>query len=68
MPFLVIWQKSYIEILFFYLDDMLEAVFEAVDDVRDEVDVEPGRPEPGLGLGCELTGGQARLVHQGVQR
>ena len=51
-----------------YLYDMLEPrILEAVDDVRDEVDLEPGGPEPGLGLLGQLACGQPRLVYRGVQ-
>ena len=47
---------------------MLEPrILEAVDDVRDEVDLEPGGPEPGLGLLGQLACGQPRLVYRGVQ-
>jgi hypothetical protein len=53
--------------IFCYLDDMLEPVFQAVNDVSDGGDIKPGSLKPGAGLGGQLTRRVPRLVRERVQ-
>ena len=47
---------------------MLEAIFQAVNDVRYGDDIKSGGLEPGPRLRSQLTRRIPQLVHQGVQR